>query len=68
MLEAGFTSVNDLVNSSINADIALRDAINNGDVIGPRMFVSTRALFPVGGQFQTVTPEAQQLLSQNMFK
>jgi imidazolonepropionase-like amidohydrolase len=64
MLEAGFTSVRDLGNSSINADIALRDAINNGDVIGPRMFVSTRAISPVGGQFQSVTPEAQQLLSQ----
>lgn len=64
MLEAGFTAVRDLGNSSINADIALRDAINNGDVIGPRMFVSTRALAPVGGQFQSVTPEAQQLLSQ----
>lgn len=64
MLEAGFTTVRDLGNSSINADIALRDAINHGDVIGPRMFVSTRALAPVGGQFQSVTPEAQQLLSQ----
>lgn len=64
MLEAGFTSVRDLGNSSINADIALRDAINNGDVIGPRMFVSTRALSPVGGQFQSVTPATQQLLSQ----
>ena len=64
MLEAGFTSVRDLGNSSINADVALRDAINNGYVIGPRMFVSTRALAPVGGQFQSVTPEAQQLFSQ----
>ena len=64
MLEAGFTSVRDLGNSSINADIALRDAINNGDVIGPRMFVSTRAISTVGGQFQSVTPAAQQLLSQ----
>lgn len=64
MLEAGFTTVRDLGNSSINADIALRDAINKGDVIGPRMFVSTRALAPVGGQFQSVTPEAQHLLNQ----
>ena len=64
MLEAGFTSVRDLGNSGTNADIALRDAINNGDVIGPRMFVSTRALSPVGGQFQSVTPEAQQLIGQ----
>jgi imidazolonepropionase-like amidohydrolase len=64
MLEAGFTSVRDLGNSSINADVALRDAINNGDVIGPRMFVSTRALSPIGGQFQSVTPAAQQLLGE----
>jgi len=64
MLEAGFTSVRDLGNSGINADIALRDAINNGDVSGPRMFVSTRALSPVGGQFQSLTPEAQQLINQ----
>ncbi len=64
MLESGFTTVRDLGNSGINADIALRDAINNGDVTGPRMFVSTRAISPVGGQFQSVTPEAQQLLNQ----
>jgi len=64
MLEAGFTSVRDLGNSGINADIALRDAINNGDVSGPRMFVSTRALSPAGGQFQSLTPEAQQLINQ----
>jgi len=64
MLEAGFTSVRDLGNAGINADIALRDAIKNGDVPGPRMFVSTRALAPVGGQFQSVTPEAQQLIGQ----
>jgi imidazolonepropionase-like amidohydrolase len=64
MLEAGFTAVRDLGNAGINADVALRDAINNGDVIGPRMFVSTRALSPVGGQFQSVTPEAQALLNQ----
>ncbi len=64
MLEAGFTAVRDLGNSSINGDVALRDAINNGDAIGPRMFVSTRALSPVGGQFQSVIPEAQPLLNQ----
>lgn len=64
MLEAGFTAVRDLGNSSVNADVALRDAINNGDVPGPRMFVSTRAISPVGGQFQSVIPEAQALLNQ----
>jgi len=64
MLEAGFTSVRDLGNSGINADIALRDAINNGDVSGPRMFVSTRALSPLGGQFHSLTTKAQQLINQ----
>ncbi len=61
MLEAGFTSVRDLGNSGTNGDITLRDAINNGDVPGPRMFVSTRAISPPGGQFPSVTPEIQEL-------
>jgi imidazolonepropionase-like amidohydrolase len=64
MLEAGFTTVRDLGNSSVNGDVALRDAINAGWVIGPRVFASTRALAPVGGQFQSLTPEAQKLIEQ----
>jgi imidazolonepropionase-like amidohydrolase len=64
MLEAGFTTVRDLGNSSVNGDVALRDAINAGWVIGPRMFVSTRALSPVGGQFQNLTPAAQALVEE----
>jgi len=63
-LEAGFTTVRDLGNSGVNGDVALRDAINAGWVIGPRLFVSTRALTPVGGQFQSLTPEAQKLIEQ----
>ena len=38
-LLAGFTTVRD-VGASSYSDIALRDAINEGDVPGPRMFVS----------------------------
>jgi imidazolonepropionase-like amidohydrolase len=64
MLEAGFTSVRDLGNSSVNGDVALRDSIDAGWVIGPRLFASTRALTPVGGQFQSLTPEAQKLIEQ----
>lgn len=52
MLEAGFTAVRDLGNSGRNGDVALRDAIGKGWVPGPRMQVSTRALSPVGGQFE----------------
>jgi imidazolonepropionase-like amidohydrolase len=61
MLEAGFTTARDLGNSGVNGDVALRDAINAGWVIGPRIFACTRALAPVGGQFQSLTPEAQRL-------
>jgi len=62
MLAAGFTTVRDLGNSGINNDVALRDAVNEGWVEGPRMFVSTRALAPVGGQFGGVEPVALPLV------
>jgi imidazolonepropionase-like amidohydrolase len=39
-LMAGFTTVRD-VGSSAFIDVALKNAINNGDVDGPRMFVAT---------------------------
>jgi imidazolonepropionase-like amidohydrolase len=63
-LEAGITTVRDVGNSGVNGDVALRDAIEAGWVIGPRMQGSTRALAAAGGQFGTVTAEAQHLLEQ----
>lgn len=48
-LESGFTTVRDLENEgSEYADVALRDAINQGLVEGPRMQVATRAIAAVG--------------------
>jgi imidazolonepropionase-like amidohydrolase len=47
-LEAGFTTVRN-VGARDYADIALRDAINDGDVIGPRMDASGPALGITGG-------------------
>ncbi|HYL13186.1 MAG TPA: amidohydrolase family protein [Terriglobales bacterium] len=47
-LEAGFTTVRN-VGASGYADVALRDAINAGDVPGPRMVVSGPALGITGG-------------------
>ena len=48
-LRAGFTSVRDVENEgSIYADVALRDAIKEGLVEGPRMQVATRAIAAVG--------------------
>jgi imidazolonepropionase-like amidohydrolase len=47
-LEAGFTTVRN-VGAKDYADIALRDAINDGDVIGPRIVASGPALGITGG-------------------
>ncbi len=47
-LDAGFTSVRNLTASGYS-DIALRDAINAGDVPGPRISASGPALGPTGG-------------------
>jgi imidazolonepropionase-like amidohydrolase len=48
-LAAGFTTVRDVESEgSRYADVALRDAINQGLVEGPRMLVSTRGIAAVG--------------------
>lgn len=52
-LMAGITSVRDLGNSGRFGDVALRMAINDGTVDGPRMYVSGPGLSPEGGQFRT---------------
>ena len=62
MLMSGYTSARDLGNSGIRSAVALRDAINKGWVVGPRLFVSTRVLSPVGGQFSKMTPEMQKVI------
>lgn len=38
MLESGFTTVRDVGTYRALGDIALRDAINRGDIVGPHMF------------------------------
>ena len=47
-LAAGFTTVRN-VGASGYADVALRDAINDGEILGPRMLVSGPALGITGG-------------------
>ncbi len=47
-LEAGFTAIRDLCAAEF-IDVALRNAINRGDVPGPRMQVATLALGSTGG-------------------
>ena len=47
-LEAGFTSVRD-VGAPEYVDVALRNAIDRGDIVGPRMAVASMALSATGG-------------------
>ena len=49
VLRAGFTTVRDLGSYRALVDVALRDAINRGDVEGPRMFVAGAYLTITGG-------------------
>ncbi|HYY24509.1 MAG TPA: hypothetical protein VE689_03385 [Candidatus Udaeobacter sp.] len=54
-IEAGFITVRDLgsrfVGSREFVDVALRNSINNGVVIGPRMLVATKGVGATGGHF-----------------
>ena len=48
-LMAGFTTVRDVGTYRALVDVSLRDAINRGDVVGPRMFVVGAYLTITGG-------------------
>ena len=54
-VEAGFTTVRDLgsrfPNSKECVDVALRNSINKGLVVGPRMLVATYGIGATGGHF-----------------
>jgi imidazolonepropionase-like amidohydrolase len=49
VLLAGFTTVRDLGSYRALVDVALRDAINRGDVVGPRMYVAGAYITITGG-------------------
>jgi len=49
-IEAGFTTVRD-AGAGDFVDVALRDAIANGTVIGPRMLVAAKGIGATGGHF-----------------
>ena len=54
-VEAGFTTVRDLgsrfVGSHEFVDVALRNSINKGVIVGPRMLVATKGIGASGGHF-----------------
>jgi imidazolonepropionase-like amidohydrolase len=49
VLLAGFTTVRDVGTYRALVDVALRDAINRGDVVGPRMYVAGAYITITGG-------------------
>jgi len=48
-LESGFTTVRDVGTYRALNDVALRDAINRGDIVGPRMYVAGAYITITGG-------------------
>lgn len=59
LIMSGYTTARDLGNAGTNADVALKKAINEGWTMGPRLYVSTRTLSPIGGQFPRMDIELQ---------
>ena len=54
-VEAGFTTVRDVGSAFLGSrefvDVALRNSINKGIVVGPRMLVATKGIGATGGHF-----------------
>lgn len=61
-LDAGFTGIKDLGNSGLFLDVALRDAINEGTIEGPRIFASGPIMAAAGGQLYGVAHNHQELV------
>jgi imidazolonepropionase-like amidohydrolase len=52
-LMAGFTTVRDVGGSGVN--ISLRNAINKGEVVGPRIYTSGKVIGSTGGHADPTT-------------
>ncbi|MBR9853298.1 MAG: amidohydrolase family protein [Algicola sp.] len=61
-LDQGITSIKDLGNSGSYLDVALRNAINEGTIEGPRIFASGPILAANGGQIYGVLPQHQNII------
>jgi imidazolonepropionase-like amidohydrolase len=59
-LMAGFTTVRDLGGSGVN--VALRNAVNNGKVVGPRIYTAEKSLATTGGHADPTNGRSQELM------
>jgi imidazolonepropionase-like amidohydrolase len=64
-LESGITTVRNLGHSGVDGDTELRDAINRGRIVGPRILASGRKLITAGEYLQNLNPAlADEILKQ----
>jgi len=61
-LYEGFTTIKDLGNSGLFLDVALRDAINEGTIVGPRIFATGQILAAAGGQIYGIPASNQSII------
>jgi imidazolonepropionase-like amidohydrolase len=66
-LESGFTTVRNLGHSGIDGDVVLRDAINAGNVPGPRILAAGRKLIALGSYLQDLNPAVADVIMQQEF-
>jgi imidazolonepropionase-like amidohydrolase len=66
-LESGFTTVRNLGHSGIDGDIALRNAVNAGRIVGPRILAAGRKITPVGGYFEGLNAAVAQPIVEQEF-
>jgi imidazolonepropionase-like amidohydrolase len=68
-LESGFTTVRNLGHSGIEGDVALRDAINAGRLVGPRILASGRKIThnSVSGYLQNLNPALAKAILEQEF-
>lgn len=66
-LESGFTTVRNLGHSGVDGDTALRDAIDAGQVRGPRILASGRKLIELGSYIQSLNPALSEAILDQEF-
>jgi imidazolonepropionase-like amidohydrolase len=66
-LESGITTVRNLGHSGIDGDTELRDAINAGRVVGPRILASARKLITRGSYVQNLNPALAEAILEQEF-